>query len=107
MRAKGGLQLAASMQVNTAIRTLKVGSADLEVDSVIAMATILHGNSTLQVLDLSRPLLFSHQEETARHLSNAMKVSVRWLGKIDEECLFNIYYKSILFLFFVVSLSHL
>ncbi len=74
MGSEGGLQLAARLQVNTSIRTLKVANTDLNADAIIAMATILHGNSTLEVLDLSRPLLFSCREETTRHLSDALKV---------------------------------
>jgi len=72
---RGGLQLAACLQVNSSIMTLRLANNELEADSIIAMATILHGNNTLRVLDFSRPLLFSHLEETTRHFSNAMKVS--------------------------------
>ena len=75
MTSKGGLQLASTMQVNTNIQCLKLASTDLDTDCIIAMATILHANCTLQVLDLSRPILFSHQEETARHLSSTLKVA--------------------------------
>ena len=74
---RGGIGLASMLQVNPVIQTLGLASADLDTDTVIAMATVLQANRALRKVDLSRPLLFSLQEEPAVHLSKMLKVRQR------------------------------
>ena len=75
MGRKGGIALASMLQINTHIRTLGLRAADLDADSVIAMSTVLQSNSSLTCVDLSRPLIFSLQEEPTIHLSRMLRVS--------------------------------
>ena len=42
---------------------------------MIAMATVLQGNQTLQRVDLSRPLLPSKMEESTIHISRMLQVN--------------------------------
>ena len=45
-----------------------------KTESVIALATVLNQNTTLKALNVNRPLLFSHQEETTVHYARMLKV---------------------------------
>ena len=74
LERKGGVQLAAMLQVNTKLTHLSIASTDLHTDSIIALSTVLHGNRTLQSLDISRPLLHSNLEESTIHISKMLKV---------------------------------
>ena len=74
LQLKGGIQVAAMLQVNTSLTSLGLACTELSTDGVIAMATVLRGNSTLLSVDLSRPLLHSQLEETTIHISRMLKV---------------------------------
>ena len=74
IQRKGGIQVAAMLQVNQTLERLSLGSAELHTDCVIAMATVLQGNVMLKSVDLSRPLLHSQMEESTIHLSRMLKV---------------------------------
>ena len=63
------------LQVNSVLTQLSLAATDLHTDSIIALSTVLHGNQTLQHLDMSRPLLYSKQEESTIHISKMLKVS--------------------------------
>ena len=76
MGRKGGISVASMLQINHTIHTLGLSSADLETDSVIAMCTILQANKTLRVVNLSRPLLYSLQDEPTVHLFRMLRVCV-------------------------------
>ena len=43
-------------------------------DSIIGFATVLRYNSTLKVLNVSRPILTTNQEEASVHMSDMLKV---------------------------------
>ena len=70
----GGIQVAAMLQVNRTILQLSLANTDLDTDCIIAMATVLQGNQSLQKIDLSRPLLHSKLEESTIHLSRMLQV---------------------------------
>lgn len=70
----GGIAIASMLQINTSLKHLGLKGADLDTDCIIAMATVLQGNRALRKLDLSRPLLHSHLEESTIHISKALKV---------------------------------
>ncbi|XP_078616720.1 leucine-rich repeat-containing protein 34-like [Branchiostoma floridae x Branchiostoma japonicum] len=72
---KGGMMFASALQINTGVEQLDLGDADLGTESVIALATILHYNKFLKALNVNRPLLFTHQEETTVHMANMLKVN--------------------------------
>ena len=74
LQRKGGIQMAAMLQVNRTLERLSLAGTDLHTDCVIAMATVLQGNSTLKSLDLSRPLLHSKMEEPTIHMSRMLQV---------------------------------
>lgn len=46
-----------------------------KTDSLIALATVLNHNSSLVDLNVSRPILFSQQEETTVHFAGMLKVN--------------------------------
>jgi hypothetical protein len=66
---------------------LDVGNTDLDVDSVIAFATVLTANTTIKALNLDRPLLRSKQvalppglaahaqEEATGHISHMLAIN--------------------------------
>ena len=70
----GGIQVAAMLQVNRTIQQLSLANTDLDTDCIIAMATVLQGNQSLQSINLSRPLLHSRLEESTIHLSRMLQV---------------------------------
>ena len=72
---KGGMFFAQALQINTRLRELDLGDCDLKTESVIALATVLHQNKHLKALNLSRPLLFSLQEEVTIHIGRMLKIN--------------------------------
>ena len=74
LERKGGLDLASMLQVNSTLTHLALSNTHLHTDCIIAMATVLHGNQTIQCLDFSRPLLHSCLEESTIHISKMLKV---------------------------------
>jgi len=71
----GGMAFAGILQVNTTLQVLELGDTDLATESLIALATVLSYNHTLRVLDVSKPILYSQQEETTVHFANMLKVN--------------------------------
>ena len=71
---KGGIAVASMLQINPRIHTLGLRSADLDADSIIAMATVLQANKALTCVDLSRPLIYTLQEEPTVHMSRMLRV---------------------------------
>ncbi|KAM9839738.1 leucine-rich repeat-containing protein 34 [Aulostomus maculatus] len=71
----GALQLAAMLQVNHTLEELELADCGLLLQGVIALASALKSNSTLRSIDLSRPLLFSLQEEWAVHVSDMLALN--------------------------------
>ncbi|XP_070709093.1 leucine-rich repeat-containing protein 34 [Pempheris klunzingeri] len=72
---RGAMHLARMLQVNTTLKELEVADCDLATQSVVALAIVLKSNKTLCSVDVSRPLLFSHQEEWATHFSQMLAVN--------------------------------
>ncbi|KAM9337131.1 LOW QUALITY PROTEIN: leucine-rich repeat-containing protein 34 [Symphorus nematophorus] len=72
---RGAMQLASMLQVNGSLQELQLASCDLATQSVIAFAIVLKSNKTLRSVDISRPLLFSQQEEWAVHFSEMLAVN--------------------------------
>lgn len=83
MGRKGGISVASMLQINNTIQHLGLSCADLETDTVIAMCTVLQGNRALRVVNLSRPLLHSLQEEHTVHLCKMFKVCPGFQGVPD------------------------
>ncbi|KAG8009658.1 Leucine-rich repeat-containing protein 34 [Nibea albiflora] len=92
---RGAMHLASMLQVNDSLTELELDACDLvnthkhtdthcksvsltlplclqATQSVIAFAIALKSNKTLRSVDISRPLLFSHQEEWAVHFSEML-----------------------------------
>ncbi|XP_031706132.1 leucine-rich repeat-containing protein 34 isoform X3 [Anarrhichthys ocellatus] len=71
---RGAMQLASMLQVNSTLRELELADCDLDTQSVIAFSIVLKSNKTLRSVDVSRPLLFSHQE-WAVHVAEMLAVN--------------------------------
>ncbi|XP_006637854.2 leucine-rich repeat-containing protein 34 isoform X1 [Lepisosteus oculatus] len=72
---KGGMHFAAMLQINSSLEELDLGDCDLDTQSLIAFAIVLNHNKNAHVINLSRPLLFSQQEETTVHMARMLKVN--------------------------------
>ncbi|XP_041817849.1 leucine-rich repeat-containing protein 34 [Chelmon rostratus] len=72
---RGAMHLASMLQVNNTLKELELAGCDLATQSVIAFAIMLKNNKTLRSVDVSRPLLFSHQEEWTVHVSEMLAVN--------------------------------
>ncbi|KAJ8010759.1 hypothetical protein DPEC_G00078490 [Dallia pectoralis] len=87
IRNQGAIHFARMLQVNTTLQELDLAYSDMETQSVIAFAIVLNNNNSLRSVNISRPLLFSHMDEAAVHLSGMLVVnqSLRelHLGKMD------------------------
>ncbi|KAI9516576.1 hypothetical protein NQZ68_013632 [Dissostichus eleginoides] len=75
MESRGAMQLASSLQVNNTLQELQLADCDLDTQSVIAFSIVLKSNRTLLSVDISRPLLFSLQEEWAVHFSDMLALN--------------------------------
>ncbi|XP_074549842.1 leucine-rich repeat-containing protein 34 [Halichoeres trimaculatus] len=75
IKNRGAMHLASMLQVNSTLKELELADCDLATPSVIAFAIVLKSNNTLRSLDISRPLLFSHQEEWAVHFSEVLALN--------------------------------
>uniref|UniRef100_A0A665WCU4 Leucine rich repeat containing 34 n=1 Tax=Echeneis naucrates TaxID=173247 RepID=A0A665WCU4_ECHNA len=72
---RGTMYLAHMLQVNTGLQELELADSDLATQSVIALTIVLKSNRSLRSVDISRPLLFSHQEEWAVHCSEMLAMN--------------------------------
>ncbi|XP_047423628.1 leucine-rich repeat-containing protein 34 isoform X2 [Mugil cephalus] len=103
IRNRGGMHLASMLQVNNTLQELEMADCDLvstgfltlcecehsqqvavslsfflslqATQSVIAFSIVLKSNKALRSFDISRPLLFSHQEEWAVRFSEMLAVN--------------------------------
>lgn len=57
----GNLVLAGALQINSELQVLDVADTDVTLPSIIAYTTVLQNAEKLQALDISRPLLNSHE----------------------------------------------
>ncbi|KAL3862028.1 hypothetical protein ACJMK2_008030 [Sinanodonta woodiana] len=72
---KGGMYFAQMLLVNAYLQELDLGDCDLKIESIIALSTILHQNTSIKALNVNRPILFTHQEETTVHFAKMLKVN--------------------------------
>ncbi|KAK2870185.1 hypothetical protein Q8A67_024577 [Cirrhinus molitorella] len=72
---KGAMHLAAMLQINTTLEEIDISDCDLATQSVIAFAIVLKNNRRIRAINLSRPLLFSLQEETIIHMAQMLVVN--------------------------------
>ncbi|KAI7792616.1 putative leucine-rich repeat-containing protein 34, partial [Triplophysa rosa] len=72
---KGAMQLAAMLQINATFEEVDVSDCDLTTQSVIAFAIVLNNNRRICAINISRPLLFSLQEETTEHMAHMLMVN--------------------------------
>ena len=75
LRLKGGLAVASMLQINRSLEELILSSCDLNTDVLIALATVLYFNQSVRLLDISRTLSFSRQNETTIHLGRMLRVN--------------------------------
>ncbi|KAI5610251.1 leucine-rich repeat-containing protein 34 isoform X1, partial [Silurus asotus] len=72
---KGALHFASMLQINSTLEDLDVSDCDLDTQSLITFAIALTNSSSLVSINISRPLLFSLQEETTCHMARMLKVN--------------------------------
>ena len=75
LRLKGGLAVASMLQLNRSLEELLLSSCDINTDVLIALSTVLCFNQSVRLLDISRTLSFSRQNETTVHLGRMLKVN--------------------------------
>lgn len=72
---RGGLCFAQALQVNVVLESLDLGETDLETESLVALSTVLNYNQSLKALNVSRPVVFSVEEETTNHFARMLKTN--------------------------------
>ncbi|XP_007252411.4 leucine-rich repeat-containing protein 34 [Astyanax mexicanus] len=72
---KGAKHFASMLQINTSLEDLDVSDCDLGTQSLIAFAIVLNNNRNIRSINISRPLLFSLQEETTIHMARMLAVN--------------------------------
>ncbi|XP_059900512.1 leucine-rich repeat-containing protein 34 [Gadus macrocephalus] len=72
---RGGMCFASMLQINHTLQELDLADCDLGTQCVIAFAIVLKSNTSLLSLNISRPILFSRQDETAVHLSAMLRLN--------------------------------
>jgi len=71
----GGLALASLVSNLSSLTTLRVARCELRTDAIIALASSLDKTTSLTVLDISEPRLFSRNEETMYHIAKALRTN--------------------------------
>ncbi|NXS56587.1 LRC34 protein, partial [Brachypteracias leptosomus] len=86
---KGGMFFASMLQMNSTLEKLDLGDCDMGPQCLIAIATALTHNKSIKAINLNRPLLYSHEEETTVHVSLMLKTNSSLvelhLGKHDMK----------------------
>ncbi|RVE59132.1 hypothetical protein OJAV_G00201150 [Oryzias javanicus] len=72
---RGGVHVSSMLQVNSTLQLLQLSDCNLADRSVAALGVALKHNTALKALDISRPLLFSQQEEWTVHFSQMLTVN--------------------------------
>uniref|UniRef100_UPI00398F0A69 leucine-rich repeat-containing protein 34-like n=1 Tax=Pristiophorus japonicus TaxID=55135 RepID=UPI00398F0A69 len=72
---KGGMHFATMLQLNHTLEVLDLGDCDLGIQSLIALATVLNNNKTVKVINVSRPLLYTLQEESTVHMAHMLQIN--------------------------------
>ena len=79
----GNLAIANALQLNTTLEQLAVAATDADTTAIIAYATVLQHTTSLQAIDLSRPLLKSDQVRSENRL--LLLCSMSMLACMQEE----------------------
>ncbi|XP_031439604.1 leucine-rich repeat-containing protein 34 isoform X2 [Clupea harengus] len=72
---KGAMHFASMLQINTKLEELDFSDCDLGTQSLIAFSIVLNSNKHIRSINLSRPLLYSHQEEPTIHIARMLVVN--------------------------------
>ncbi|XP_078265954.1 leucine-rich repeat-containing protein 34 isoform X1 [Rhinoraja longicauda] len=72
---KGGMHFATMLQLNNTLESLDLADCDLGIQSVIGLATVLNHNKSLKSINVSRPLVYSLQEEMTVHMADMLHVN--------------------------------
>ncbi|KAK3515492.1 hypothetical protein QTP70_023611 [Hemibagrus guttatus] len=75
MGREGAMHFASMLQINSTLEELDVSDCDLDTQSLITFAIVLTINRSLISVNVSRPLLFSLQEETTVHTARMLEVN--------------------------------
>ncbi|XP_058233084.1 leucine-rich repeat-containing protein 34 isoform X2 [Hemibagrus wyckioides] len=75
MGNKGAMHFASMLQINSTLEELDMSDCDLDTQSLITFAIVLTNNRSLVSVNVSRPLLFSLQEETTVHTARMLEVN--------------------------------
>jgi Ran GTPase-activating protein (RanGAP) involved in mRNA processing and transport len=70
---EGGAVLADLVASHSCLEVLSAARCELDTDAVLFLCTALAKTTSLRSLDISEPLLFSRNEETAYHVSKALR----------------------------------
>ncbi|KAL3308356.1 Leucine-rich repeat-containing protein 34 [Cichlidogyrus casuarinus] len=73
--AIGSLHLAHALQLNRTLEYLDIGETSSNVDGWIALCTVLKNNHAVLGLNLSRPLLYTAQEEHVVHVQDMLAIN--------------------------------
>ncbi|XP_020835909.1 leucine-rich repeat-containing protein 34 isoform X2 [Phascolarctos cinereus] len=71
----GGMFFATMLQINSSLEKLDLGDCDLEMQSLIAIATVLIKNQSIKGINLNRPILKSEEEESTLHMSHMLQIN--------------------------------
>ncbi|XP_010005197.1 PREDICTED: leucine-rich repeat-containing protein 34 [Chaetura pelagica] len=72
---KGGMFFASMLEINSTLEKLDLGDCDMGTRCLIAIAIALKQNKSLKAINLSRPLLYSQEEETTVHIALMLKIN--------------------------------
>lgn len=64
---------------------IQIGNTELAQEAVSAIAAAMWTNKSITALDLSRPRLFSLQQETSLHLARMLGVSLVDLRRVGRK----------------------
>jgi hypothetical protein len=71
----GGVAIAGLVEAHPRLAQLRLARCDFGPDALIALAAALGATGSLRLLDVSEPLLFSRNEETAGHFARALRAN--------------------------------
>ncbi|XP_062841599.1 leucine-rich repeat-containing protein 34 [Trichomycterus rosablanca] len=72
---KGAMHFASMLQINSTLEELDMSDCDLGTQSLIAFAIVLNNNGSIRSINVSRPLLFSLQEEPTVHMAQMLLIN--------------------------------
>jgi Ran GTPase-activating protein (RanGAP) involved in mRNA processing and transport len=91
----GGLGIAQMLCENSTLLSAELGNMDLGHRTLTMLGEALKRNSTLEVLSIDRPLLFSAQEEAIEHVAMGLRentglraLSIKHAGIRERGCYF-------------------